>query len=192
MLTEIYDRIEPSTTREPIDMAARQLPLQTRYKVDPAGAWITDRATTSSKRINAAQPLHGEVALEAGLPIEMTYGVHEAVGGESDYPVPGALLCAAIASCFDSTVRIVANRMNIDLLLLEVQVEAHVDVRGTLLVDRSVPVGFQKIDIVVRIEAASAVEVKKIDILLRAAEHSCVVMQTLRSGTDISVRRDAA
>jgi len=41
-------------------------------------------------------------------------------------------------------------------------------------------------------DAASAVELRKIDVLLRAAEHSCVVIQILRIGTDISVRRAAA
>jgi hypothetical protein len=48
------------------------------------------------------------------------------------------------------------------------------------------------IDNVVRIDEARAVESRKIDILLKAAEHSCVVIQTLRNGTDISVRRDGA
>lgn len=82
--------------------------------------------------------------------------------------------------------------MHIELLELEVQVEARVDVRGTVLVDRAVPVGFQKIDIVVRIDAADAVEPRKTDILLKAAEQSCVDIQTLRNGTDISVRRGNA
>lgn len=66
MWRKIYNHIEPTDLRAAIDMAARQLPLQTRYKTDPAAAWITDRATTSSKRINAAQSLYGEVTLEAG------------------------------------------------------------------------------------------------------------------------------
>lgn len=188
MLTKNRIHAQPTTLHATVDMAARQLPLQTRYKTDAESAWVTDRATTSARRIGAAQPLYGEVTLEAGRPIDITFGVHKAVGGESDCPVPGALLCAAVASCFDSTIRIIANRLHIELLLLEVQVEAHVDVRGTLLVDRTVPVGFQRIDVVARIEAAGSVESRKIDILLKAAEHSCVVIQTLRSGTDISVR----
>ena len=192
MLNNTHDQSELAVVQPAIDMAARQLPLQASYKTDPAGAWITDRATTRSQRISPAQPLCGEVTMEGGCPTDVSFGVHTAVGGESDYPVPGELLCAAVASCLDSTIRIIANRLHIELLLLEVTVEAHVDVRGTLLVDRTVPVGFQKIDTVVRIDAAGAVEPRKIDILLKAAEHSCVVIQTLRNGTDISVRRDGA
>lgn len=192
MLSNTHDQGELAVVQPAIDMAARQLPLQASYKTDPAGAWITDRAATRSQRISPAQPLYGEVTMEGGCPTDLTFGVHTAVGGESDYPVPGELLCAAVASCLDSTIRIIANRLHIELLLLEVTVEAHVDVRGTLLVDRAVPVGFQKINAVVRIDAAGAVEPRKIDILLKAAERSCVVIQTLRNGTDISVRRDGA
>ncbi len=191
MLSNNHDQNELTVAQPAIDMTARQLPLQARYKTDPAGAWITDRATTHSKRISPAQPLCGEVTMEGGRPTDVAFGVHTAVGGESDYPVPGELLCAAVASCLDSTIRIIANRLHIELLLLQVTVEAHVDVRGTLLVDRMVPVGFQKIDTVVRIDVAGVVEPRKIDVLLKAAEHSCVVIQTLRNGTDISVRRDA-
>ena len=192
MLSNTYGQSDQAAMQPAIDMAARQRPLQPIYKTDPARAWITDRATTRSKRISPAQPLYGEVTMEDGRPTDLVFGVHTAVGGESDYPVPGELLCAAVASCLDSTIRIIANRLHIELLMLEVTVEAHVDVRGTLLIDRTVPVGFQKIDVVVRIDAAGDVEPRKIDILLKAAEHSCVVIQTLRKSTDISVRRDGA
>jgi hypothetical protein len=41
---------------------------------------------------------------------QAAFGTHTAVGGESDYPVPGELLCAAVASCLDSTIRTIANR----------------------------------------------------------------------------------
>lgn len=192
MLSNTLDQTDLAVVQPAVDMAARQRPLQASYKTDPAGAWITDRATTRSNRISPAQPLYGEVTMEGGCPTDLAFGVHTAVGGESDYPVPGELLCAAVASCFDSTIRIIANRLHVELLSLQVTVEAHVDVRGTLLVDRTVPVGFQKIDTVVRIDVASAVEPRKIDVLLKAAEHSCVVIQTLRNGTDISVRREGA
>ena len=171
-----------------VDMAARQQPLQTHYQTTPADAWITDSATTHSRSTPPAMPLHGHVTLQGGRPLELRYGVHTAVGGESDEPVPGELLCAAIAACFDSTVRILANRFGIALDTLEVQVDAMVDVRGTLLVDRSVPVGFQKIEVGVRLSTTDATPAEMIERLMKAAEHSCVVLQTMRNGPDISVR----
>lgn len=174
----------------PVDMAARQLPLQTRYQTTPAEAWITDRATTHSRDHAPSMPLYGSVALQDGRPTELTYGVHTAVGGESDYPVPGELLCAAIASCFDSTLRILANRFGIGLDALEVEVVAQVDVRGTLLVDRSVPVGFQKIEVCARLTTGRTPAPGMIERLMKAAEHSCVVLQTVRNGPEITVRSE--
>ena len=173
----------------PVDMAARQKPLQMHYLKAPADAWITDRASTSARRIQASYPLYGEVTLDGGRPTPVQFGVHRAVGGDSDLPVPGELLSAALASCLDSTIRILANRLRIELVALEVEVAARVDVRGTLLVDGTVPVGFQKIDVELRLEAAGEVEPKAIDRLLMAAEHSCVVLQTLRNGPKIAIRR---
>jgi uncharacterized OsmC-like protein len=82
-------------------------------------------------------PLYGEVTFEGGRPTTMTYAVHKAIGGEGDYPVPGEILCGAIASCLDSAIRIIANRLGIALDALQVDVEARVDVRGTLMVDKS-------------------------------------------------------
>ena len=180
---------EQAVSHTSIDMAARQLPLQNSYRTSPKKAWITDRAKTCSKQFGPEQPLYGKVTLDGGRPTDITYGVHKAVGGEGDYPVPGELLCAALASCLDSTIRIIANRLGIELQLLEVSAQGEVDVRGTLLVDRKVPVGFQKFSVGVRIDAIDKVETGRIDLLLRAAEKSCVVIQTLRAGTEVSVGR---
>jgi uncharacterized OsmC-like protein len=53
------------------------------------------------------------------------------------------MLCAALAACLDSTIRIIADHLDVTLSSLEVGVTAEVDVRGTLLMDRKVPGGFQ-------------------------------------------------
>ena len=45
-------------------------------------------------------------------------------GGLGDLPVPGDILCAALASCTDSTIRVVANMFGIELLELAVDVHA--------------------------------------------------------------------
>ncbi len=67
-----------------------------------------------------------------GCGISVPVGVHRAVGGPHDMPTPGDLLCAALASCQDSAVRMVANRLGVEILALEVRVTAQVDVRGAL------------------------------------------------------------
>jgi len=169
------------------NMRERQDPLIAGYKQDPKPATIIDSAKTSSKFVPAGTPIYGQVIVgDTGAePIDI--GVHKAVGGRSDFPNPGEILSAAIAACLDSTIRIITNRVGLRLRTLEVAVDAIVDVRGTLLVDPNVPVGFQKISVSVKLETEEAVPDQMIDAVLKAAEHSCVVIQTLRSGPEISV-----
>lgn len=94
-------------------------------------------------------------------------------------------VCAALAVCLDSTIRIIADRLHLTLTSLEVDVTAEVDVRGTLVVDRQVPVGFQKMRCRVNLQLAPDTDPKLIEKLLAAAEHSCANLQTLRSGVAV-------
>ena len=75
---------------------------------------------------------------------------------------------------------------------LEVKVEAECDVRGCLLVERSVPVGFQKMRCSVRLQPEGQVEPERLQMLLGAAEGSCVVLQTLRNGVTVTAQIDNA
>ena len=166
----------------------RQNPLRERYRRAPTEAWIRDGAQT----INGCgrDPFHGAVipANNAGAPV--CFGIHRAVGGDHDYPNPGDLLSAALAACFDSTLRMLADRLGVRLQSVEVKVEAECDVRGCLLVERSVPVGFQKMRCSVRLQPEGEVEPERLQMLLGAAEGSCVVLQTLRNGVKVIAQID--
>ncbi len=168
----------------------RQNPLRERYRRVPTEAWIRDGAQT----INACgeDPFHGAVipANNAGAPLR--FGIHRAVGGYHDYPNPGDLLSAALAACFDSTLRMLADHLSVRLQSLEVKVEAECDVRGCLLVERSVPVGFQKMHCSVRLQPEGQVDAERLQMLLGAAEGSCVVLQTLRNGVTVTAQIDNA
>jgi uncharacterized OsmC-like protein len=153
----------------------KQRPLRERYRVAAEEARIMDGARTIDDR---ADPFHGAVALGEGHNSLWQFGIHRAVGGYHDRPNPGDILCAALASCLDSTIPMVADRLRIHLEALEVAVGAEADVRGTLLVDRTVPVGFQGIDWHVRLRAARDADPTKLQVLFAAAEHSCVVQRT--------------
>jgi len=177
------------TDLDPIDMKRRQDPLMKSYRDDLQLGWVIDSATTSSKQIPASHPLHTQVTFGTGHPCVQRIGIHSAVGGECDFPNPGETLSAAVASCLDATLRIVANRLGIPLIQLAVQVDAKVDVRGTLRVDPGVQVGFQSINIGVDIQAAKGVSGDQINMLLKAAEYSCVVLQTLRRPPEIRLTR---
>jgi uncharacterized OsmC-like protein len=166
------------------DARARQEPLRARYKEAPQEALIVDRGRTCDGI--GTDPFHGFV-----VPGSQDYGVlwpfaiHSAVGGDHDGPNPGDLLCVALATCLDSTIRIIAERSHITLTRLEVDVTGEVDVRGTLMVDRAVRVGFQRMKCRVDIEAAPGTDPKLLERLFAAAESSCVNLQTLRDGVSV-------
>ena len=117
-------------------------------------------------------------------------GVHKALGGPHDAPTPGDLLCAALAACQDSSVRMVANLLGVELEFLEVYVVGDVDVRGTMMVDRSVPVGFLEMRCDVQMRAKPGTDPRLLEKLKAAAEQSCVVLQTLRTPLLVEIRFD--
>ena len=162
------------------DMSQRQTPLYERYTANPSLAQITDYAITSSARVNANDPLHTSVELTHKRDVPVMVGVHTAVGGDSDAPTPGDILCGALAACLDSTIRIIANRMGITLQSLLVEVKGEVDVRGTLRASEDCPVAFQAFQTHVDIQVPAEVDEQLVTQILKAAEHSCVVLQTLR------------
>ncbi len=170
-------------------MEARQSPLATQYRDAPERAWTIDIASTGHGKAHINDPLHNDVTV-ADVTIAM--GVHTAVGGDSDAPVPGELLSAALASCMDSTLRIVANRLSIQLTHLEVIVSAEIDVRGTLRLNPKVPVAFQKMHLSVAIDTVAGTPPHMVKALLSAAKASCVVMQTLKNPPEISAQVNIA
>jgi uncharacterized OsmC-like protein len=91
------------------------------------------------------------------------------------------MLCAALAACQDSTTRMVANLLGVELTSLEVNVTATVDVRGAMAVDPSVQVGFQTMTCDVRFKAREGTPPELIERLKVAAQRCCIVQQTLKS-----------
>ena len=85
----------------------RQDPLRARYRSVAADAQITDSARTVADV--AADPFHGTVVPGDGHGNRWRFGIHRAVGGYHDLPNPGDVLCAALASCLDFTIRIIAD-----------------------------------------------------------------------------------
>jgi uncharacterized OsmC-like protein len=165
-------------TMQPIVFES-QKPLRAQYKQEPELAMVIDHAKTTGDI--ASDPFHSNVEPMDGCGVSVPVGVHAAVGGKHDAPTPGDLLCAALAACQDSTIRMVANLMNIELIDLEVRVTATADVRGALMMDRSVPVGFQAIKCEVNMKVEEGTQPRQLELLQNAAKACCVVQQTLKS-----------
>jgi uncharacterized OsmC-like protein len=168
-------------------VADRQAPLRRVYERDPTAAMIVDRGRTLGGELG--DPLHTTAAPGEEYPSEsatIAVGTHRGVGGLHDAPNPGELLCATLAACQDSTVRMVANLLGVRLTSLTVEVDGQVDLRGTLAVDRSVRVGFQSMRCRTRLGVPEGANARAVDLLFAAAERSCVVLDTLRRGVGVT------
>lgn len=162
----------------------RQEPLRARYAEAPNEAQITDRART--ERGVESDPFHGAVRPGSQEYGEVwSFGIHRAVAGDHDLPNPGDMLCAALASCLDSTIRIIADRIGVRFRSLCVDVSGDLDVRGTLMVDHSVPVGFAAMRCRIQADPEPGTDPRVVRKLLAAAETSCVNLQTLRTGVQV-------
>jgi uncharacterized OsmC-like protein len=183
---EFMDKVKQSQS---VNIKERHQGLYQKYADQPETAMITDGARTSSELVSTTDPIHTEINFGVHNPISLPVGLHTAVGGDSDFPNPGDILCGAIAGCLDGTLRMICNRLGIKIKKLQVEVKGRVDTRGTLKADESVPVGFQHFDVAVTLKPKGFVPGLMLNKILQAAEHSCVVIQSLRSMPQIHITR---
>ena len=156
-----------------------QGPLRVQYKSSPQAAQVIDHARTTGA--DASDPFHSTVKPMPGCGPTLPVGVHRAIGGPHDAPTHGDILCAALAARQDSAVRVVANARGVELESLTVEVTGDVDVRGAMAIDNQLPVGFQAMRCNVQLRAKEGTNPKLLKKLRVAAEHCCVVQQTLRN-----------
>ena len=166
---------------------AQQAPLKANYLINPESALITDVAIVEGKDLN--DPFHTSVSINEELMTHFTIGVHRAVGGPHDFPNPGDLLCASLAACFESTLRMISNLLGVSLKKTFVRATAKVDVRGTLMLGKNIPVGFQSMVLDIEIEAEHVVNEATMLTLLGATEKSCIIFQTLKPAMPIHINK---
>jgi uncharacterized OsmC-like protein len=95
------------------------------------------------------------------------------------------MLLQALAACAGVTLRAVAAAIGVEVRGGTVRAQGDLDFRGTLGVSREVPVGLQKIRLSFELDADASEE--QLATLTRLTERYCVVLQTLRSGPEVSV-----
>lgn len=161
------------------DLRARQRPLKDRYREDPAAGRQTSTATARVRLDDVA----ADVPQWPGTTLA---GLHPSTGGDGSQACSGDMLLEALAGCAGVTLRSVATAMGIALRSASVHVTGHWDARGTLGVDREVPVGFT--DIEVRVEVDGDADEAALARVVELTERYCVVAQTLRAPTPVTVR----
>ena len=101
----------------------------------------------------------------------------------------GDLLLGALAACAQITCQMVAAAMGIATRRIGVSVEGDLDLRGTLGLDRQVPVGFASIRVRFAVDAPEATG-DQVLALREKTEQYCVVMQTLTQPPRLDVAWD--
>jgi uncharacterized OsmC-like protein len=176
------DRSDP-TERSPHAMNADELralqaPLKDRYRSDPATALVTLRA---SGRLTpgglTCRVDTGRALAEAGL--------HPASGGDGSALCSGDMLLEALVACAGVTLQAVATALGIPVRGGTVRAEGDLDFRGTLGVSKEVPAGFRAIRLAFELDADATRE--QLDKLLQLTERYCVVAQTIRAPTPVSM-----
>ena len=169
----------PPELAKSVSVPNAQREVRALYKEYTGAAMVTDHAVT--RGVDPSDPFHSVVEPMDGCGVAVPIGVHRALGGLHDAPTPGDMLCAALAACQDSSMRMVANVLGVELEFLEVRVTADVDVRGALNMSPDVPVGFQRMRCAVQFKVTEGTHSDMVKALTFAAKRCCVVQQTLKN-----------
>lgn len=166
-----------------LDLRQIQAPLKESFRSEPSAAQVETAARSAPSDLG--DPTHCAVTLPEYPEVVIRSGLHPAAGGAGDVPCSGDILAAALAICEESTLRSVAANMGIELESVETDVRIHWDFRGTMGVDRDVPVGATSIQMNTRVRLKEGVDPKRAERLLSSAERYCSTLQTLRNGVEV-------
>jgi uncharacterized OsmC-like protein len=160
------------------ELRATQAPIKDRYKSDPKSAMITLKASGSIENEGIA------CKVETGRALAVA-GLHPATGGSGLELCSGDMLLEALVACAGVTLKSVATALDVPLRAGTVTAEGDLDFRGTLGIDKEVPVGFAAIRLRFNVDTDAPQE--KLDLLHKLTERYCVVYQTIRNGPKVSV-----
>jgi uncharacterized OsmC-like protein len=163
-------------------LRAAQAPIKQRYRETPESARVLAQAECrlESDDISCTIPSpHGNI--QAGL--------HPATGGSGELACSADLLLQALVACAGVTLRAVATAMGLELRGGRVVAQGLWDARGTLGIDRTVPIGLTDITLSFHVETDAPPE--KVTRLIETTERYCVILQTLKSPPPIAIGRDS-
>jgi len=164
------------------ELKSIQAPLKARYRQEPGSALVTLSASGALGEGVSCNVRTGRALVEAGL--------HPATGGTGLAACSGDMLLEALAACAGVTLAAVATSLGIHVRGGSVHAEGDLDFRGTLGVEKTVPVGFQRIRVAFELDTDADDE--ELATLLRLTERYCVVYQTLANPPVMTLSRQIA
>lgn len=154
-----------------MDLRSAQKPLKDKYRSEPESSKITLTATGSE----TDAPISCSVDIGRAV---YAAEAHSGVGGVGTAACSGDLLLGALAACAQITCQMVASAMNVPTNSIEATAEGDLDLAGTLGINKDIPVGFEEIRLILKVNAPEATA-EQLDALHEKTEQYCVVMQTL-------------
>jgi uncharacterized OsmC-like protein len=160
------------------ELRALQGPLKQKYRTEPGSALVTSRAEAVLDPQRLGARLDGQQPRVAGL--------HPATGGTGDQACSSDLLLESLAACAGVTVLAVATSMGAGLTGGRIIAEGVWDARGTLGVDKTVPIGISRITLTFELEGSLDETTRRR--LIEVTERYCVILATLRNPPNIEFR----
>lgn len=154
-----------------MNLRSAQKPLKDKYRSEPGSSRITLSATGSE----TDAPISCSVDIGRAV---YAAEAHSGVGGMGTAACSGDLLLGALAACAQITCQMVASAMNIPTNSIKATAEGDLDLAGTLGISKGIPVGFEEIRLILKVDAPEATA-DQLDALHEKTEQYCVVMQTL-------------
>lgn len=158
-------------------LRALQAPLKQRYREAPEAARVSAHA-------EATLDLSAIACTIPAWQHQVTAGLHPATGGDGSLACSADMLLEALVACAGVTLRAVATAMGVTLRSGKVIAEGLWDARGTLGIDRAVPVGLSEISL--RFEIDADIDAVTRTRLIETTERYCVIYQTLRNSPRLS------
>ena len=161
-------------------LRALQAPLKLQYQLSP---------DTANVCLNAEGVVEFDVpGCRVALPCNdgkfIKAGLHPNAGGDGTQACSAELLLQALVTCAGTTLAAVSISMGLQISQALVSAKGWLDFRGTMGVDRSVPVGFTSVEMLFRIDTrADETSVRK---LIELTERYCVIYQTLLVSTPVT------
>src|SRR4051812_27872867 len=116
------------------ELKSLQAPLKELYRQDDKAALVTLKAEGRIGEGVTCSVETAKVLVEAGL--------HPATGGSGFHACSGDMLLQALVACAGVTLNAVATALGLEIGDVRVRAEGDLDFRGTLGLDKTVPVGF--------------------------------------------------
>jgi uncharacterized OsmC-like protein len=154
--------------------------LKQRYRDEPD----TARTPLSAHGSFAEPGITATVDTFAG-PVRA--GLHRATGGDGTDACSGDMLLEALLACAGVTLRRVATAMGVPVSSAELSAEGAFDARGTLGLDRTVPVGVTDITVTATLDTDAGDD--QLARLAALTERYCVVGQSLAQPPRFVVQR---